>query len=233
MYFLSLRRSINTFIRTKPSLFFPIMRIRPKFRALLVSADTEIVIEGYPRSANTFAVAAFEYSQDRKARIARHTHAPAQIMEGARFSIPIILLVRNPQDAVVSLAIRDETMTVTKALIAYIWYHEAILDYIDNCVVADFSKIVNDYSRILNEVNMKFNKNYALFEHDKTAEDSIFRLVEAMEMAESGGAVRESHVARPSEARREIKGSLLNELSEATNARLLQHCEALYEKIIG
>ena len=232
MYFLSLRRSVNSFIRVRPSLFLPVMRMRPKFKDLVVNKDTEIIIEGYPRSANTFAVAAFEYSQDRKACIARHTHAPAQIMQAARCSIPVILLIRNPEDAVVSLVIRDQTMTLTKALKMYIWYHEAILNYVDKCVVADFSKVVNDFSLIIDQVNKKYNKSYKLFEHDKTTEENIFKLVEDMEKADSGGVLRESHVARPSESRKEIKDALLNELSAPDNERLLKQCESLYKKIL-
>ncbi len=46
-----------------PTVYFGIQRLRPSRRYLLVTKDTEIVIEGYPRSANTFAVAAFLVAQ--------------------------------------------------------------------------------------------------------------------------------------------------------------------------
>lgn len=214
-------------------MFFPVMRLRPKFKNLVVNKNTEIVIEGYPRSANTFAVAAFEYSQGRKACVARHTHAPAQIMQGAKHSLPVVLLIRNPKDAVISLVIRDRTMTLTKALEMYIWYHEAIMKYVDKCVIADFHRVVNDYSLVIDEVNKKYNKCYKLFEHDKVAEENIFKLVEDMEKLDSGGDLRESHVARPSESRKEIKDSLLSELSTAGNSSLLKQCEILYNKILA
>lgn len=199
----------------------------------MVNCDTEIIIEGYPRSANTFAVAAFEYSQRRKACIARHTHAPAQIFQGVKHSIPVILLIRNPKDAVVSLVIRDQTMTLRKALISYLWYHQAILAYVDKCVVAEFSKVVTNYSQILEQVNKKYGKNYTLFEHDNIAEKSIFELVENMERADSGGTLRESHVARPSASRREIKRVLSSELSTSSNMSLLEQCDSLYRKILA
>lgn len=231
MYFLSLRRSINAFIRTRPGLFFPVMRMRSKFRCLIVNKDTEIVIEGYPRSANTFAVAAFNYSQGRKVCIARHTHAPAQVMQGARCSIPVVLLLRKPEDAVVSLVIRDQSMTLTKALKMYIWYHEAILEFVDKCVIADFDVVVNNYSLIIDEVNKKYNTSYKLFDHDKSSQENIFKLVEDMEKADSGGVLRESHVARPSDSRKEIKDALLSELAAPNNERLLKKCESLYNKI--
>ncbi|RMG27959.1 MAG: hypothetical protein D6732_19595, partial [Methanobacteriota archaeon] len=45
----------------------------------LIGARTEIVIEGYPRSANTFAVVAFRLAQNRPVKIAHHLHMEAQI----------------------------------------------------------------------------------------------------------------------------------------------------------
>jgi hypothetical protein len=104
---------------------------------------------------------------------------------------------------------------------------------VDKCVVADFSKVVNDYSLIIDQVNKKYNKSYKLFEYDKTVEENIFKLVEDMEKADSGGVLRESHVARPSESRKEVKAALLNELSMPDNERLLKQCESLYAKILA
>ena len=42
---------------------------------------TELVIEAFPRSANTFATVAFQLSQPAPVRVAHHLHAPAQVTE--------------------------------------------------------------------------------------------------------------------------------------------------------
>src|SRR5262245_32533170 len=66
-------------------------RSEPVFR------DTEAIIEGFPRSANTFAATAFQLAQTKPVRVAHHLHVPSQIIAGARWGIPTIVLVRDPE----------------------------------------------------------------------------------------------------------------------------------------
>src|SRR2546422_7828125 len=53
-----------------------------------VGDRTEMMIEGYPRSGNTFAVAAFRLAQQRPVIVAHHLHSPAQVLEAVRRRIP-------------------------------------------------------------------------------------------------------------------------------------------------
>jgi len=212
-------------------LFGLVMGQRKKFKDIVVSNDTEIVIEGYPRSANTFAVAAFIYAQKKEVKVARHTHAPAQIMLGVKANTPVILLIRKPVDAVVSLVIRDCTISLVAALKMYIWYHKSILDIKDKCVVADFYDVTENFSNIIDMVNTKYNKNFLNFTHDKCSENNIFKLVEEMERMDSGGELRESHVARPSESRNSIKQEIVHQLQLPANSKLLSECNSLYEQM--
>ena len=57
------RENLLDFIRRYPCLYFRVMPFKKKYRNILVARDTDIVIEGYPRSANTYAVASFELAQ--------------------------------------------------------------------------------------------------------------------------------------------------------------------------
>jgi hypothetical protein len=85
-----------------PSLTLPLARALR--RGEVVDARTDIVIEGFPASANTFAVAAFRLAQEpRYMRIAHHTHVPAQVIEATRLGVPAILLIREPMQAVLSV----------------------------------------------------------------------------------------------------------------------------------
>jgi hypothetical protein len=58
-----LRRRIRTFLSDKPEVYIPLARILKG--DFIVNKKTEIVIEGYPRSGNSFAEAAFRFSQTR------------------------------------------------------------------------------------------------------------------------------------------------------------------------
>ena len=46
-------------------------------KRMLYSKETELVIEGFPRSANTFAVLAFDYAQPDDVKLAHQLHAPS------------------------------------------------------------------------------------------------------------------------------------------------------------
>lgn len=208
------------------------MSRRNKFKDTVVNNNTEIVIEGYPRSANTFAVAAFMYSQAREVSIARHTHAPAQIMLAVNAGLPVIFLIRKPMDAVISLVIRDETISLKYALQTYIWYHESLMPIVKDCVIADFGQVTENFSSVINKVNSKYKTEFSLFDHNEESESKIFSLVEEMEIKDSGGELRESHVARPSESRINRKNELKKQLLLSENSRLLKECSTLYNDVI-
>src|SRR5262245_54574684 len=92
------RRTIRTRLRARsligqyPALYLPLARwkrrrqlqhsdkwgIQPE-RNGPVFRDTDAVIEGFPRSANTFAAAAFALAQTTPVRLAHHLHVPSQI----------------------------------------------------------------------------------------------------------------------------------------------------------
>jgi hypothetical protein len=77
-------------------IFLPTVRFCPALQEpedphCWVSRTTEIVIEGYPRSGNTFAVVAFRLAQGREIEIAHHLHAAAQIKRAARLDVPAFI----------------------------------------------------------------------------------------------------------------------------------------------
>jgi hypothetical protein len=70
------RYTLSTLIMRYSLLFFPLARLFPRNKNQVVDKETHLVIEGFPRSANTFAVAAFKYSQKGSIKIAHHLHVP-------------------------------------------------------------------------------------------------------------------------------------------------------------
>ena len=100
-----LKYRVRQYLGLYPFLFLPAARLlgNRRRREFLVSPSTDLVIEGFPRSGNTFAVAAFVLSQPRPVRIAHHHHVPAQVIYAVKRGIPVLVVVRKPDDAVLSL----------------------------------------------------------------------------------------------------------------------------------
>src|SRR5215211_5981100 len=106
-----------------PSAFYGLYRLARKDQARVVTPDTQLVIEGFPRSANTFARVAFNRAQSGRVRIAHGLHVPAQVIRASTWRIPTLILIRKPKDAVLSFAIRDP-ISVDQALRYYITFYE-------------------------------------------------------------------------------------------------------------
>src|SRR5580658_8003661 len=62
----------------------------------VIGPRTELVIDGFTRSATTFAVYAFQLAQDTPVQLAHHLHAPAQLIRAARRGVPAVALIRKP-----------------------------------------------------------------------------------------------------------------------------------------
>ena len=92
-----------------------------------MSEATELVIDGFTRSASTFAVVAFQLAQPRPVRVGHHLHAPGQIIRAVRLGVPVLLTVRPPEDTVLSLVVREPYVTIPQGLHAYARFHERLL----------------------------------------------------------------------------------------------------------
>lgn len=226
-----LREAALDFIRQYPILFFSVLSLKKKYETLLVSKDTDIMIEGYPRSANTFAVAAFEITQKKPLKIARHTHAVAQLKRSAKLKIPTLIIIRNPKQAITSYVIREDNVTLNLAIKRYLSYYEAANKLSDSFVIAEFSDIINNFGDVISRVNKRFNTHFSLFEHTKNNINKTFQKVENMEREHASGVLSESKVARPSKERNSQKEILEKQLSMAKYKHKLDECQTLFQKL--
>jgi hypothetical protein len=213
-----------------PFLFHCFYGLRPGYRGLLVDRTTRLVIEGFPRSGNTFAVVAFQQAQPEAFRIAHHLHMPAQVMLAARWRIPTLILIRKPTDAVLSWTIREPRISVRRAMTHYIWFHEKIAEYRHEFVVGLFEEVTQDYGAVLERVNARFGTRFSSFEHSKENVKSAFAHIEKVHRARRN-RLNEKQIARPSAVKAEMKDVLRRGL-ETPEVRKLTNCaEVLYRDL--
>lgn len=134
-------------------------------RECRVGPDTELVLDGFQGTANSFATRAFKMAQDRSVRIAHHLHAPAQIIKGARNGIPTIVTIRNPIDAAASLLSRWPYISPDQALRSYARFYEKLEPYKDRVIVSPFSQTTGHLDRVFEALNRRFDTDFAVFEH--------------------------------------------------------------------
>ena len=140
--------------------FYAPLRERPPFDRHALRVSDDVLIEGFPRSANTYAVEAFQLLQNRHCAIGNHFHNPAQFALAERYGLPAMLLLREPEGAVVSFAAYQAT-GIRPALQAYIRFHAPLLRRMRSFVVAPFEEVTSDFSRSIARLNACFGCDFA------------------------------------------------------------------------
>jgi hypothetical protein len=206
--FARLRWEARTLIGASPRLALPALRRRSHGGAFLqvVGDDTEIVIDGFPRSGNTFALIAFTRWQPREVTVAHHVHLPAQILEAVRRRLPTLLLIREPEEAVGSLLLRLPELSVRQAMRSYRRFYRPLLPVRRSVVVAPFGQVTNDFGKVIRAVNDAFGTAFREFDHTEENVRRVFDLIERWDRGRlgTGDAFRRS-VARPSVDRERLK----------------------------
>jgi hypothetical protein len=194
-----------------PSLAMPAAKARG--HGVLAATGTDVVIEGYPRSANSFSVAAFGMAQEWSGRarpeIAHHTHAPAHVIAAVRQGIPALVLIRDPEDAVLEFVMVKPSITVRQALRGYVRFYGPLPAYRDGFVVGRFEEVTSDFGAVMRRVNDRFGTAFVPFPHTPGNEQACFDAMDGYWRDMVGpGEKLERRVGRPSAWREEEKERL-------------------------
>jgi hypothetical protein len=232
----SLRRlvySTRAFVSVYPSLFLPFARRKYEGSVSdrVVEPDTELVIEGFQRSGNTFAVVAFESAQGRPVKTAHHMHAAAQIVAAARMGIPTLVLIRDPEGSVLSHMVREPGIAARQALANWVRFYEHVIPCRDRVVMAGFEQVTTDFGRVIREVNERFDTRFAEFEHTDPNVERCFEMIEQRNRARYG-VIREPMIARPSAERDALKDAIRLQYGSPRLARLRTRADAVYQALV-
>lgn len=222
---------LQRFLGRYPGVYFPLYKLFGRKKYLAVANDTEIVIEGFPRSANTFAVVAFKHAQERPIKIAHHLHVPAQIFRAAKLDIPTVVLLRDPVSAVASLAVREPHINLEAALQDYVDFHRLISPMQDHFVIARFETVISDFGKVILSINQRFGTSFSEFQHQNESVDYVFDNLESLEEDKQTGLTDESKVARPSNHRNELNDAIAEKLKSKKYAARLRQARDLYDSL--
>ncbi|MFA5938160.1 MAG: hypothetical protein WC809_02295 [Sinimarinibacterium sp.] len=198
-----------------------------KHRHLLLRDNTQLVLEGYPRSGNSFALRAFQQVNP-GVPVAHHMHAQSQVIEAVERGLPAIVLVREPSGAVPSLVIRHPHIGLRMALLSYAQFHEDIHPYRHGFVLAHFENVTRDFGAVINAANRKFGTSFASFDHSQGNVERIFSQMDEAN-AKFYGAFKTTHVPRPVAERSEKKQAI--DLSE--EPEMLRRAQHAYEALFA
>jgi hypothetical protein len=213
-------------IKTHPSVFLPIARLREDGKRTVVRRDSDLVIEGYWRCANHFAVNAFIVAQPGPVHVAHHFHAPAQLMLAVRWNVPALLLIREPVAAVSSATVFLEHDDPRPLLQFYNIFHEALVPYREQLVVSDFPRTTNDFGSVIAEINERYARSYALYRGTPEERERVEALIREEHSGNMQGNI--ATLPLPSEEKERRKTRILERLNSRECADLLDQARHYY-----
>ena len=199
---------------------------------ILADADTDLVIEGYQSCGNTFARDAMEYANP-QIRIASHAHSWTHVARGVGLGKPVIVLLRNPLDAVASHMVRMRLEDVDRELRRYHRFYRHVAPMSESVVLAPFETTVTGFGDVIAHVNARFSTRFNLFDHrDPAALAAVFGRMELVAQTSPSGADRMWRIARPSAEREEATRAMRARLAGEPHRRALARCQAVYEELL-
>ena len=233
-----LRLRTSHTLKRYPKLYLSISRQRYKpykgpFGTGVISSEaidrhTDVVIEGPPRSGNTFAVVAFQLAQKQTASVAHHLHAAAQVVAAAEEEVPAIVLLRRPEEAIVS-NVASFGVPMYLAFREYIQFYQDVLAVSGQFVVAKFETLISDYGIVIRRLNDRFGTRFAPFDH---TQENVARCFETIDTHYKAGSTSVKYtVARPLSARCVKKKALRARFRADRYAELRGEAARLYENL--
>lgn len=230
-----LKFEIRTFLGKYPEMFIPITAVRHRrrdrhhwLRPQLIAADTELVVEGFPRSGNTFSIAAFFVAMDeRLPQMAHHLHVPAQLIQAARRGTPAIALIRRPVDAIASTMVHDPRLGPKQLIRAYLDFYRPLETYKKNILIAPFDLVTKDFGVVIEQLNLQFGTTFPKFVHSPENVDRCFKLIEERNSMYTGN-VTENRIARPSTSRSRSNESVRSLLEDGRLRSLMSQADEIY-----
>jgi hypothetical protein len=143
----------------------------PERRERIVSPDTDVCIEGAPRSANSFASWSFR-ARNLGARVASHAHVPAHVHRAVDHGVPCAVLIRNPLDVVTSIVLMTGGERSGRvAFYAYTNFYSRIMELRERVVVAEFPEVIEDPLVIARRLNDFYGTTFGgepLSDHERS-----------------------------------------------------------------
>ena len=223
---------LKTIVAKHPRVALPIARWRG--HGFPLAADTEVLIEGYPRSANSFSVAAFELAQGRPVKIAHHLHAPAHVIAAINAGVPALVLIRDPEDAVLEFVIVKPRIGIRQAVLGYLRFYGPLVPHRSDFVMGSFEEVTSDFGAVIRKLNERFGTSFREFQHSDENVQTVFDAMERYWRGRVGEGVQlERVVGRPSEVRERMKEGLPARYRAETTRELRARAQALHDRLLS
>lgn len=205
-------------------------RIDPAMRGTEVTAETHLVMDGFPRSANSFARMAFHVANGPDELISSHRHSPRSIEAAVRLGVPAMVLIRPPRQAIGSLLQYEPGISPKLAAAQYQFFYETILPIADDVVIAPFADVTSDYGSVLRRVNAKYGTDFVPYVADPESTAAVNAMLDQATRLRYGSQDVAQRVGRTQPTRRPAD-EILADLGPRYERRL-KELDRLYDAVM-
>lgn len=196
---------------------YEVLKRRPEKR--LATQNKSLVVEGFPRSGNTFLSDFIIVSQPAEFRFAHHTHLAENVLLGIDNNIPAIVLIRNPVDAVSSFVIYSDK-TIEFALNKWERFYSMISGLEAPLLIVSFETIISKPLSILEAANKQFTTDLAIPDSEAVLMEQVKKRItnRSISMANREDENRRKDLVKtsclPTEDRTKLKNAIIEEVKQ-------------------
>lgn len=136
---------------------------------------TNLCIEGFEASANSYTLNVIRYVGD-DLSFAHHCHTAASVKIAVGYGVPTIVLFRDPDDAIPSVVSRFRP-GVYEATIAYASFYKTVMKLVDDIILVSFdeatSRTEDMIAKVQDLTGVRFNEYESIQEVDQAVKQHI------------------------------------------------------------
>lgn len=188
----TLRRQLRRAIGQRPVLYLPLRNWRKP--GTVVTATTDLVIEGFPRCGNTWTEQAIRHCAPDTIALAHHTHTAAHVKAALKRDVPVLLLFREPDAAVRSLLVlRGGAFSASEAMADYRTFYQSLaaLDR-DRVVWASFEAVTQRTGALIATLARRFGLPLRPYNDTEDERQEVFARMDETARLRRGDGVAKS-----------------------------------------
>ena len=251
-----IKKAIRLRIFSSPLIYSTYLLVRLRWHEWAVFSNNDnydILVDGYPRSSNTYTWCMFLISQKHLiyygmalmnipassgVRLKGHIHQAAFVIHAAQHKKPICFLIRRPDKAIVSWHIayyqdfeevKGDNQTLEERLDYYIAYHKAILPYKKSLYIANFDRTTKDFKSVVAGLIERYGIKLSL-DFDNEATDIEAKKQIHLFNTTSSGNLNMKALHLPSASRADEQIRLTEELNSSKYSVKLAEAWRLYQE---
>jgi hypothetical protein len=207
------RSLIRAWLLDAPFVSEVVRWLDPRLRRLgRVDRNTDVVIEGFPRSANSYARVAFLLANPDLA-VCSHTHSYRTVTRAVKLGIPAVVLIRDPMQVIASTLQYEPDVPPMRTIKQYRWFYKHVARVSpDRIVLADFDDLIRDVGSVIDTCNAVLGSAFTPYERTEENESRVREVLSVWEELAIPDELRDVRSSLPRAARTDAAADALDSL---------------------